>query len=344
MKLYDIEGGESSALENTNELSELTETQKEYIKELDVPSSDWKTLLPEEKAQFVSDIKERMEEIGISDFEGQDKVLRESGCSPELLSEFRKEMYDEKMSALESIGKVQELTLDELKEECPQMYETVQRMNERLEGGDIMPSLHYYKNENGDFVLKSDLPVYANTHMIVSGGVIYAKSGCDLKGNVEGFNYRNECINTTELLPNTAYVIDGRSVYEHDSRGRLIKETTVYSSDFSEKQPRDTSEQARFRDGKDAIEGDESSHSVPHCLGGSNESINQLPVSADINRGEGSEWRANENNVTRHVREGDTVYVEHTYSYEGESKRPINVTSETYVDGYANKLEFDNRR
>ena len=70
MRINNIEDSERPALEYTNDISKLSETLKEYIKELDISSSDWNSLLPEEKTGFVSDITERLEEIGISDFEG----------------------------------------------------------------------------------------------------------------------------------------------------------------------------------------------------------------------------------------------------------------------------------
>lgn len=338
-KLHNIEGSDYETWK------ELSVEKREYINELDIPASDWENLSQEEKAEIISDVKNRLEEIGIVDVEGQDRALRECHCSPELLGEFRKKMYNEKMSAIDNIECHQELTIAELKDECPQMYETVQRMNERLANDapdGIMNTLHFYKTVNGDYVLVSDLPDYENTQMVISDGVVYAKTGCNIDNGPNG-NKFNECLNTIKLLPNTTYVIDGRSVYEHDSQGRLMKETTVYTSEFSEKGERDTGSQKRLRDGKNGVEGDESSHSVPKCLGGSHESINQVPVKADINHGEGSEWRFNEDKVRTAVQDGKTVYVEHTYTYEGNSKRPVDIECETRIEDSKTNLKLSNR-
>ena len=96
---------------------------------------------------------------------------------------------------------------------------------------------------------------------------------------------------------------------------------------------------AYIRDSKDGVPGDESSHSVPYCLGGPNEAINQTPMRADINRGSGSEWNKTEREINNDVNE-----VEHTYSYSTDTARPTDITLSTRLgDSESISIEFDNR-
>lgn len=331
-------------IEQDSESIELSDSQKEYVCELDPNPENWKGMSREEVLERGEDVQNRLEELGITDVKVQDRMLRNL-ASPELLGAFRENIFDKKMESTTHLENAQELSKEEVKEQCPQMYETIDLMNKRLENEDpdgIMGTLHYYRTEDGDFILKSDHPEYANTQMLVSDNIIYAETGCNVEGG-QYSNYFNECINNERGVANTSYFIDGRSVYEHDSQGRLVSETTVYNNEFNEKVARGTEYQNVIKESKDGIEGDESSHSVPHCLGGSNESINQVPVKAEINHGEGSEWSANERSVKSAVNEGSTVFVEHTYEYEGTSKRPSTLTCSTKIEQeQSHTLEFDN--
>lgn len=339
-----IENSPDNNLEHSDNSLELSDSQREYIGELDAAPQEWKGMSKDDMLERGRDVQSRLEELGISDIESQDKVLRDS-VSPEFLGSFREYAYNQKMESSSNLENSKELSLDEVKEQCPEMYETVQLMNKRLANQDpdgIMNTLHYYRTEEGDFVLKSDHPEYNNTEMVVSDHVIYAETGCNVNGG-QYSNYFNECINNERGIANTSYFIDGRSVYEHDELGRLVKETTVYNGEFNEKVERGTEYQNIIKNSKDGIEGDESSHSVPHSLGGSNESINQVPVKAEINHGSGSEWRANEMQVEDAVTNGITAYVEHTYRYEGSSNRPESLTCSTKIEQeQQTKLEFDN--
>lgn len=344
MKNPNIEDFPTENIEQSQESLELSDSQKEYISELDSDPEGWEGMSKEEILERGEDVQNRLEELGITDVESQDKILRDF-ASPELLGAFRENEFKQKIESSSNLENAQQLSLEEVKEQCPQMYETVELMNKRLaneEPDGIMNTLHYYRTEEGDFMLKSDHPEYANTRMIISDNVIYAETGCNAKGGLYS-NYFNECINNERGTSNTFYLIDGRSVYEHDSQGRLVSESTVYTSEFNDKVARGTDYQNAIKNSKDGVEGDESSHSVPHCLGGSNESINQVPVKAEINHGEGSEWSANERNVVNAVNQGNTVFVEHTYEYEGLSNRPSSLTCSTRIEQEKHPtLEFDN--
>ena len=214
-------------------------------------------------------------------------------------------------------------------------------MGERLandcEDG-IMNNIKYYKLDNGDFVLIHDAENAPNTKAVFSEGCVYAESGALKNGN----HGLNEVLNTPRAASNTTYFVDGRSAYEHDSEGRLIKESTVYTKEFEDKSDRG-SNQAYIRDSKDGAPGDESSHSVPYCLGGPNEAINQTPMRADINRGAGSEWNRTERELNNAVNDGKIVYVEHIYSYETNTSRPSGITLSVRTgETERDTIEFDN--
>lgn len=215
-------------------------------------------------------------------------------------------------------------------------------MNKRL-GNDcedgIMNTLRYAELENGDIVAYSTNDMYSNSKMVYSDGTVYAKSG-----GAKGSDNLNEFINTAKLMPETTYCVDGRSMYETDNQGRVEKVTTVVTDTYEEKLDRGQDQQEMIRQGKGAIEDDESCHFVPHCLGGPNEAINQAPMLREINRGEGSEWRTRENDLKKATDEGSTSWIEQHFSYEGVSKRPSTIEYGGEIDGEKQEtLTFNNK-
>lgn len=338
---YIGEIGAKFSMEDFASNFELSESQQEYLRELEVSPTEWHEMTDNEKTEAVRDIRERLEEMGIDNVLEQDKAIQDT-FAPEILGEFRQQVFREKTEQLEKLENVTPLSLEELKSVCPQLYEQVQRMDYRL-GNDcpdgIMNTMQYAKMENGDFVAYSTHEAYSNSRMVYSDGIVYAKSGSSRDGD----NNLNEFINTPVLMPDTAYIIDGRSVYETDNQGRVIKESTVYTSDFDVKLERATDNQAMIRNGKDGIENDESSHTVPKCLGGPNEAINQTPMRSDINHGEGSEWARAERRLAVETENGKTSFVEHKFHYEGDSKRPCSVNCTGKIgDEPPVSLSFDN--
>lgn len=338
---YIDETGAKSSMEDSAANFELSESQQEYLGELEISPAEWREMTDNEKTEAVRDIRDRLEEIGADNVLEQDKAIQET-FAPEILGEFRQQVFQEKTEQLDKLENAAPLSLEELKSECPELYEQVQRMDSRL-GNDnpegIMNTMQYAKLENGDFVAYSTHEAYSNSRMVYSDGIVYAKSG----GSRDGDNNLDEFINTPVLMPDTAYIIDGRSVYETDSQGREIKESTVYTSDFDVKLERATVNQAMIRNGKDGIENDESSHTVPKCLGGPNEAINQTPMRSDINHGEGSEWADAERKLAAATENGETSFVEHNFHYEGDSKRPSSVDCTSKIGSEEPvSLSFDN--
>lgn len=338
---YIDETGAKSSMEDFAPNLELSESQQEYLAELSVSPEKWCEMTDSEKTENVHDIRDRLEEIGADNILEQDRAIKDT-FSQEILGEFRQQVFHEKTEQFDKLENATPLSLDELKSECPELYEQVQRMNPRLANNHpegIMNTMQYARLENGDFVAYSTHEAYSNSRMVYSDGVVYAKSG----GSRDGDNNLDEFINTPVLMPDTAYIIDGRSVYETDSQGRVIKESTVYTSDYDVKLDRATVNQAMIRNGKDDIENDESSHIVPKCLGGPNEAINQTPMRSDINHGEGSDWADAERKLAAATNNGETSYVEHNFRYEGDSKRPNSVDCNSKIgEDTPISLSFDN--
>jgi len=331
----------ASSLESTDDLEDLSESFKSYLQELNATSDEWQNLSNSDKGIIISDFKERLDEMGFENPEQQDRALRAAEILPEIIGEFREELFSDKISEIEQCSPSNEITKEQFMQECSEGAEIVSMMDERLandcEDG-IMNNIKYYKLDNGDFVLIHDAENAPNTKAVFSEGCVYAESGALKNGN-QGLN---EVLNTPRAASNTTYFVDGRTAYEHDLEGRLIKESTVYTQEFEYKSDRG-SNQAYIRDSKDGVPGDESSHSVPYCLGGPNEAINQTPMRADINRGSGSEWNKTEREINNAVNEGKTVYVEHTYSYSTDTARPTDITLSTRLgDSESISIEFDN--
>lgn len=333
---------DATSLECNDNFEGLSESSKSYLQELNATSDEWQNLSDSDKEIIISDFKERLDEMGFEKPEQQDCALREAEILPEIIGRFREELFTDKISEIEQCSPSNEITKEQFMQECSEGAEIVSMMDGRLandcEEG-IMNNIKYYKLDNGDFVLIHDAENAPNTKAVFSEGCVYAESGALIDGN-QGLN---EVLNTPRAASNTTYFVDGRTAYEHDLEGRLIKETTVYTQDFEYKSDRG-SNQAYIRDSKDGVPGDESSHSVPYCLGGPNEAINQTPMRADINRGAGSEWNKTEREINNAVNDGKTVYVEHTYSYETHTSRPSGVTLSVRTgETGCNTIEFDNR-
>ena len=338
---YIDETGAKTSLDDVASNYELSKSQKEYLTELNVSPEEFKEMSDGQKEDLCHDIRDRLEEIEVYSVMAQDKAIKDTCCS-EILGEFRQQVFKEKLNQLNDLEKATPLSIEVLKLECPELYNQVQRMNSRLGNNNpdgIMNTMQYALLENGDFVAYNNIKAYSNSRMVYSEGVVYAKSG----GSKNGASNLNEFINTPILQSDTLYVIDGRSLYETDSQGRIHKESTVYSPDYDVKLERASDNQAMIRNGKDGMENDESSHTVPKCLGGPNEAINQTPMLKDINHGEGSKWADCERELVNATDEGNTSVVEHTFYYEGESKRPASVECDFIIcTENQQTLSFDN--
>lgn len=337
MRISNIEACESSVLENTCELSELTETQKEYIKEFDVPSSDWKTLLPEEKAEFVSDIKNRLEEIGYFDFEGQAKALSECGCSTDLLDEFCKTENLEKNASKVHEGQG---ALDWLKENNADVYEMVNHhftpeSGRAFENKDYwLKSLNCKELENGGIEISMTDRLAEPSKIIVRGDEIYANSGCVKDAESSAPNMFLD-----QAMPNKTYHIDGNSIFKTDELGRTIFAEQDRTEPINDtKTPLDKDRRNVLSTIKDGLDSsvEDAGHILQKSQGGINECVNLVPMDSEWQRS-GGEWRTLETKEEQIISEAQANGVHNIISrrtpiYEGDSQRPSSIIFETIVD------------
>lgn len=338
MRISNIEGCESSALENTSELSELNETQKEYIKELDVPSSDWNTLLPEEKAELVSEIKERLEEIGYFDFEGQAKALNECGFSTELFDEFCKTANLEQ-NALK-VHEGQE-ALDWLKENDANVYEMVNHLftpesGRAFEDKDYwLKSLNCKELENGGIEISMTDRLAEPSKIIIRGNDVYANSGC-----VKDAESCAPNMFLDQAMPNKTYHIDGNSIFKTDGLGRTIfaeQDRTEIINDTKANLDQDRRNiLGTIKGGLDSSVED-AGHILQKSQGGINECVNLVPMDSEWQR-PGGNWRALETKEEQIITEArangaQNIISQRTPIYEGDSQRPSSIIFETIVDG-----------
>ncbi len=308
------------------EYCELDGYKKNFIKYLDsinISLSDWQRLTDMERKTYIFSLRNNLCGLGYTTIVSQDKKLRSFNILPEILAEYRRDSFDIKYNELKLCNSVNEIKKDKFLQECPIGAEVISMMNERLVNDcsdGIMNNLHFYKFNNGDFALIHYDTNMPNTKAVFSDDCVFACSGALKVGN-QGLN---EVINTRRAIPNIIYFIDGRSMYEHDTEGRLVKESTVYTKNYKNKSGRDSNNSTFIRKVKNGKDGDESSHSVPHSLGGPNEAINQTPMSRNIN-GEDSEWCRMEGLLRNAVELGIVVYSEHDYYYQDKTARPTKI-------------------
>lgn len=115
----------SNNIEREKNPLELDDFKKDYINEIDVDSKAWKIMNPEEIINKGIEVQGRLEECGYYDVESQDRVLR-SFASPELLGSFRESIFHRKMQSVNNSEGIAEISLKEVKDQCPIMYETVE--------------------------------------------------------------------------------------------------------------------------------------------------------------------------------------------------------------------------
>lgn len=271
----------------------------------------------------IASLYERLRIIESNENEDFDQALIESKFSPENMGKYLNKIFRFQIDKLQNCTESNEIPEEQFSIECPYGGEIINSMHSILDNGSddcIMKHIHFYKLNHEDYAIIHKADNNPNTKAIFSNGYVYAHSGAIKNGN----NGLNEVLNRPKAAINTIYFVDGRSIYYHDSLGRLTTEATIYTKDFipKSKPGKNTQEICKLKEGYK----DEGSHSVPVCVGGPNESINIIPLSKVINRGKKSEWRSKENLIKSALDLGFTLYVEHTYGYDDNSRRPKNVS------------------
>ena len=137
------------------------------------------------------------------------------------------------------------------------------------------------------------------------------------------------------LKPDTEYVIDGVA-YKTDGQGRII------SCDGDVKQTpdgeRDLNAQKQVG-GEDRREGDQGGHILSRILGGAKGIENLLAIRGTINNGP---YKSMEKEINQALDEGKDVHIHVDVKYDGDSKRPSQITAKYTIDGKETVTEYDN--
>lgn len=138
-----------------------------------------------------------------------------------------------------------------------------------------------------------------------------------------------------ELKPATEYSIDG-IIYKTDGQGRII------SCDGYARQTPDgerDSKAQKLVGGEDRREGDQGGHILSRILGGSKGIENLIPIRGTINNGP---YKTMENEINQALSEGKDAHIHVDIKYDGDSKRPSQITVIHTIDGKETRTEYDN--
>lgn len=166
-------------------------------------------------------------------------------------------------------------------------------------------------------------------------GVIHAKSGGIENDNV---NQLNEFINTITQMSHTRYKVNDFTEYCTDSEGRVIK-AIAYRTDMNNNSTkilsqRDTPTQKRVRTDLNGskLEGYDGGHIFSNSTNGCNNTINQVPMPSESNKG--GEWRELENQEERWLKEGKHLVTTRTIIYKERGSKVVkSIITTNIVDG-----------
>ena len=166
-------------------------------------------------------------------------------------------------------------------------------------------------------------------------GVIHAKSGGIKNDNV---NQLNEFINTITQMPDTRYKVNDFTEYCTDSEGRVIK-AIAYRTDMNNNSTkilsqRDTPTQKRVRTDLNGseLEGYDGGHIFSNSTNGCNNTINQVPMPSESNKG--GEWIKLENQEKKWLNEGKYLVTKREIIYKEPGSKVVNsIITTNIVDG-----------
>ena len=146
-------------------------------------------------------------------------------------------------------------------------------------------------------------------------------------------------------IKNHDYIVDnGRATYRTNASGDVTDVTArIDSHTISDRPRRLESQQASV--GNYGLPDDEGGHFIANSLGGAGERINLFPQNWEFNRGQGSTWRAMEEEWLELAQQGKTIDVEMDVIYGDPSNihRPTNISVNYKVDGVSQGVrEFEN--
>lgn len=167
---------------------------------------------------------------------------------------------------------------------------------------------------------------FPETKMIVNNNTIIAKAG-----SLKNAGPLNQFLN--DLLPNKTYVIDDCFVFKTDEFGRVIFASADRTKAKTiQRNARHGQVQNMVKKKLNGIDGDDAGHLFANSTGGPNELINQVPMSAKINR-QGGAWRELELLEENALNQGKKVVSQRRLLYKGDSKRPYAIEFIMEIDG-----------
>jgi len=251
----------------------------------------------------------------------------------------------------ECIENAEQLSLDKVREEYPEVAKYVSGMEEQLGSinhpGGIMSTLEFYRTDEGTLIARCneekteacghEPDFWKNTMMVMKGNDIYA-----YKGGTENSACANEFLNMKELMPNKVYHVDGFANYKTDHLGRVCEVEARLSDTANVEKPGIRPPNLRpITTHKNGLETDDGGHLIAKKLVGSYDAINIVPQDTNLNQK--GVWRAMENDCLKAVESGKDVMIHHHIEYdETNSFRPKLFHVEIMIDGKMKTYEFKN--
>ncbi len=158
----------NKSLEGVNSPFELSDSQLQYLKELNVSSEQWEGMDIGQKNQCLSSLNDRFEELGISDNSVIESTLQ-NNFSPELVEAYnRLEMAPNDMEQIEQVSD----TLSEMSEFQIENWERMD-LNERIE------ALNTLESRIAEIEHRPACPVYSEYmgSVQIQGGHVYGRLG-----------------------------------------------------------------------------------------------------------------------------------------------------------------------
>jgi len=251
----------------------------------------------------------------------------------------------------ECIEDAEQLDLEQLQDEYPDVAEYVKGMEDRLgasdQPGSIMSTIEYYRTDDGSLIARcseekteacgQESDFWRNTMMVMKGDDVYAQ-----RGGTENSSPFNEFLNSRELMPNKVYHIDGFINYKTDELGRVCEvEARPTDTADVEKPGKRPPSLGNITKDKDGLDTDDGGHLIAKELYGSYDAINIVPQDSALNNGK---WKSMEKEIRDAVGEGQDVTIHQRVEYgESDSFRPQSFHVEVTIDGKMKTYDFENK-
>ncbi|MCQ2309863.1 MAG: DNA/RNA non-specific endonuclease [Bacteroidales bacterium] len=214
----------------------------------------------------------------------------------------------------------------------------------KIMDGFMRPSENYFVLEELYVLIEDEKTIIGfgakPTRIEMVGNTIYAKGGS--ASNKIGD--LNEFLNNP--LPNTVYIVDSYLNYETDDLCRTISvkgdlthlSKMVSRTDIDKKTQKKVCENSELNSIKY-----NAGHIIQRSIGGLNEWINLLCMSAQFNNGKNSPWRKLEVYESKEIAQGKDVKVEIRIEYYDQSRDNYGITKTLFINGSKKTHCFEQR-